>query len=178
MINLSPQPSESGLTKADNADMKYRLIEYEQVIDRLESFESMRLQIATLAGTANLTAIGFALTQQRSMIFLIAAGIIAFYLGIEIRARIQHQVYYYRGLQLQRLLSGNDPEAFLEIHTGAQSRKARQILSLNSPEARKEALKNSRTHLTGSFFWFPVLILFGEIILAIISAVVFSWPLF
>lgn len=175
MSDLSQQQQESKSFVMPVIDKdKYFQCEYEQVL--VYAFERMRLQIATLAGTANLTAFGFALSQARGVFFIMPVGIIAFYLVVEVLARRQHQIYHYRSLQLQRILSGGDPEAFLELHPGAQARKAREILELETPEVRKLALRNSKTHLTGVFFWLPTLIFFGEFLFALISVYMIGWP--
>lgn len=177
MSEASEETSSYPSSSAGKPDTtEYYLREYEQVLERLDAFERMRLQIATFAGTANLTAFGFALTQAKGIVFIVPVGIIAFYLVVEVLARRQHQIYHYRGLQLQRMLSDDDPETFLKLHPGAQARKAREILALETPAARKLALRQSKTHFSGIFFWFPVLVFFGEVLFAFVSVYVTGWP--
>ncbi|NMC85404.1 MAG: hypothetical protein GYA58_08985 [Anaerolineaceae bacterium] len=156
----------------------YYKIEYQQVVSRIYAFETIRLQSGIFFGTANITALGFAFARKESGIFFIAALILSIYLFYEVRARKASQILYFRGLQLQRFLSNNDQEAFLEISRSAQAEEAKKILSFDDIKIRKKLLINSKTYRTGIFFIIPILVISLEVIAGILYLTIACWPLY
>jgi hypothetical protein len=141
---------------------EYYKLELEQVVKRIESLETVRFQLGTFFGTANLTALGFAFSTRRAILFLIAAAILGAYAIVDDRARALRLVFYYRGLQLQRRFAHGDPDTFLQLLPTQLAVRARAILAMPERKARMRAL---RAKPRSFYFWFNLTIIALEVAL-------------
>jgi hypothetical protein len=123
----------------------------------IERLETIRFQLMAFFGTAVLGVLGLALKTESAVLVLGSGYLVGVAVILDSRAPRQSQVFFYRGLQLQRELSDCDPEAFLELHPSIQAIEARRLLEIDDPVKRLELLRRSQTHYQGVFFWLGVL---------------------
>ncbi len=164
--------------RCESNQNEYELNELKQTIDRIFSFENIRLQMASFFGLASLTAVAAGFQFKNVSLILVAATVIFIFWILDIRARRQHLIYYYRGIELERKLSKNNELSFLEYHPSAQAIEARRILELPSSEERIDAIRKTKVQLRGIFFCLPVAVVIAELLAALFVSFGFGWPLF
>lgn len=157
----------------------YYKLEMGEVFSRIDSLENFRVQLGTFFGTANLTALGIALSTQKAGITFIAAIILVILVLIDMRGRRNLAAYYYRGLQLQKKYAPNDGETFLHLLPGGLPAKVREVFELPDAKSRRIALRKvpmSSPSFLG--FWIPLVAIAFEVIAGLILWLMFNWSLF
>lgn len=154
---------------------KYCETELAAVLTRIDKLEVVRLQFFSFFATATLTMLGFGVSQKNSILIALAGIPLAISIVVDSRIRKQMQIYYYRGIQLQRKLSSGDPEAFLELHTSILAREAKTILIHQSVEERVSALVASKAYRSGIYLWLPMFIIVTLLIAALILRLLCQW---
>jgi len=157
---------------------EYYKFELGQIVDRINSLENFRVQLASFFGTANLTTLGIAFSVQKAGIVLIAAAILSLLIIFDVRLRAANVAYYYRGMQLQKRLAPNDPETFLQITPNELANEAQKIAALTTREARKSVLFDVRIAFHSLFVQIPIIVVFGEVVVGLLLWKVFEWSLF
>lgn len=155
---------------------KHEEIEYNTVLGRISQLETTRLQLLTFFGTASITVFGLALKDRQPALVLLSAALIAPALTIDCRIRRQAQIYYFRGLQIQRKHGKEDPESFLELHPSLLAAEARKILALQNHPERSVAIFKTKSHRHGAFFWIPIAVIATLLAIAVWTHFILEWP--
>lgn len=157
----------------------FHKLELTQVIERLQSLEDFRIQIGVFFGTATVTALGLAFTLEKAGIFFFATLIAIAFVLTDMRTRVSHAVYYYRGLQLHERYAPHDNETFLHILPSHLISQVREIAQTVDPEKRLAALKRlPRSSPSVRGFWLPCSVALLEVITGLVLWLGFKWPLF
>ena len=132
----------------------YHKMELQEVFNRTSTFTSLRVQIYSFFGTANLGLLGFALTSRLAGLILIAAGIIGL-LALVDRQILRYQIIWYsRGLQLEEKYASDKESALLHqaiVRTGY---------------LQKGVLRR---------YWLPAAIFAVEVLMAVLSWWLLGW---
>lgn len=131
-------------SQKDNAPSldRFHEIEIEKIFDALFTIQTFRVQIATLFGIANITALGIAFTIQKAGIVLLAALLMLLFVSLEINMTVDVFRYYCRALSLQERFSPNDSETFLSIFASPNHEaQIRHLLKRTDLTKRHEKLR-------------------------------------
>ncbi len=154
---------------------KYYEAELNVVLAQIGKLDTVRLQFLSFFGTATLTMLGLAITQKNSILIILGVIPLAISIVVDSRIRKQIQIYYYRGIQLQRKLSNDDPEVFLELHTSMLAKEAKRILIHQSVDERVNALAASKAYRSGIYIWLPILIIVCLLVAASVLRFLYHW---
>jgi hypothetical protein len=183
--NAGIRPERSDMAQAfqntnqhDEHLRKYYLIELSQVIERINAIENSRVQLAVFIGTANLTALGIAVTVNKAAIVFIAAVILLLFVIVDRRLRTLNAAYFYRGIQLQRKFAPHDGETFLQITPGRLASEVRRIAELERLEERIKLLAKFPTPFRGFAVWIPLMGVVGEVVSGLVLLQLPQWTLF
>lgn len=157
---------------------EYYKQELDQVVSRFDTLEILRIQLGTFFGTANLTALGLALSSQKAGIILIAISILVIFVIFDLRLRRLCLTYLCRGIQLQHRFVPDDNETFIHILPGSLGEEAKVLLKIPNVKNRIAAVRASTSHYRSLFFQIPLLVMFGELFCGMVLRVYFNWPLF
>jgi len=105
---------------------EYHLLEIKEIFERIRSYSSLRVTIATFFGTINLTTLGLAFNLKNAVLFIIAAATIILWIISDTYAKRELRPFYYRGLQLEKKYAPEGEEALL--HTYIDVVKSRRDL--------------------------------------------------
>ena|SRR3990172_6778777 len=177
-----PQDTNATQLSHLNIDDYYEL-ELSQVVERYGSLENLRVQLGTFFGTANLTALGIALSVQKAGVVLVAAAMLFVYLALDMRARALAIVYFYRGLQLQKRFVPNDEDSFLRILPGAVATEARRLSESDTVPQKVGIHSKVQKSFGGTFFrirftWLIMVVGLGEMATGLILWLALNWSLF
>lgn len=159
---------------------EYHRLEIEEIFTGIREVTNMRAQMFSFLGIADLTALGFAFGTRYSILFLVAAVILLIAVIADTFLRRREGVLYFRGLQLERKYSSQEPSllsTYIAVAAGERFLASlAAVTNLKDQRARVQALKRTRSSIFG--FWLPIAIAFIESITGILFWLQMGWSLF
>lgn len=177
-----PQENYPKLQQNIQKDEYYKL-ELSQVVERIDSLGNLRVQLGTFFGTANVTALGVALSVQKAGILFIAASMLVIYLLLDARIRGLSVAYFWRGICLQRKFVPNDDETFLQILPGGIASEARKLSDKTGSQRLRGKQQKGKVAFSGllfrGFYYLMIaIVMFGEMATGLLLWIRFNWLLF
>lgn len=158
-------------------NLEYYRAELDQIIERISSLENSRIQLGVFCGTANLTVLGFAASEEKVGILLAATGIMLVFMIAERHLRSLYRAYYYRGLQLQRKFAPSDTETFLQILPSHLADEVIRIASIQDDGRRRIELKTVNTPFRSTYFRLSLIVFVTELLVGLVLWWQFNWRL-
>jgi len=157
----------------------YHKWEMQTVIERINSFENMRFQMASFFVTFNITGVGITLTTRILVPLFLSILFFLILIIMDFRVRRTLIFYYYRGLMLQKRFAPGDNETFLKILPNSMVRRVRRISEEVDMGQRYRRLRRL-AYLPPSTlgFWSPLVGLIFELALGLVLWRVVGWPVF
>lgn len=103
---------------------EYAGLELGHVVEQINSLNTARTQVAALFGTVNLAILGTALSTSKAGLFLFGAASVTLAGTVDLKLRALVVANTTRGIILQRRLSGNEPDTFLQAQPSRLTREA------------------------------------------------------
>ena len=144
------QASEKQVTAID----EYHKMEIQEIFTSIRTANTLRIQVYSFFGTANLTILGVALSAKHAGLILLAASIIGVLLLVDRQLRRYSYVFLSRGVQLEELYAPDKVSAFIHKYV-AESSYAKA-----NPTQR---------------YWLALFVLMIEIVMAILSRYSLDW---
>lgn len=160
---------------------EYHQIELKEIMSRTIRLENLRVQILVFLGTANLTALGFALSNKRGAVFFFAALIMG---GLALSDEVVRKwliALYCRGLQLERKYAPDKDDALLATYLSVASdrvdlfERVSEIAKIKNPRDRNTRLRKIHTSM---FVLWPLIIGVLEAYCGLFALAVMKWPFF
>jgi hypothetical protein len=159
----------------------YNKLEIEEILARTRALQNIRIQIFTFFGTANLTVLGFALSTQWAGLIFVATGIMVLLAVSDWFLRRQHDILYFRGLQLEKKYAPDGETALLHTLVAVgfgHSDRVKEFTTIANIESKEERVKALRTFRFALGFWIPAVIALIEVGVAIVLWLSLGWKLF
>lgn len=158
---------------------EYHRVELGEIMSRTMSLENLRVQILVFLCTANLTALGFAVSNKKAAVVMLAAITMAFLATSDEVIRRWLISLYCRGLQIERRYAPDPADALVATYISVSSsrrnlfEKLSKIADIEDPTERNAQLRKIHTSKLG--LWAPVLVGFAELAFAIGALRFLQW---
>lgn len=169
--------------KEDSRDTR-KLLE----IELAQSFETFRALLALVVSTfailvaANVALVGYAIANQRALIFIVGALFPLAGLGILLLVGRMLVPTFYTALMIENEIERHSNLffwSFLEVMARSSVPKFRAVTALEDPQEQMASLRRFGPYMPfGRFtFWGLVMLAALQVLAALLLSLVFAWPL-
>ncbi|MGD1908668.1 MAG: hypothetical protein ACFB0C_22155 [Leptolyngbyaceae cyanobacterium] len=129
---------QSTLSDKNNID-EYHKIELAEIFNRIRLLISLRIQIFTFIGTANLTILGISISEQKAILIFLGAVLMVLLMFIDSLLRPNIDIILARGIQIENLYSDDNDALLISIMLASINKpKSSYTIALKIREAKNQ----------------------------------------
>jgi hypothetical protein len=157
---------------------KFHEIEIEKLFEMILSIENFRLQAGIFLATSNLGVLGYAVTQEKIILFFFGAILFLLLIPLDIYGRRGLVGCYYRLSILHRKYVRSEKD-YLPNMFSATAQEVKRILALSDDKDKMRRLRSAPWRVNNLLgFWLPVIASIIEIVTGTILWKIMGWSLF